>query len=216
MAVLVAAGLAGGAGYALNRVTHNQSADALVAPPQLPTATPSLTASPTLSPTPRPVVTRASPTPSPTPSPTASPTPSPTPPRTYAYPSSGRPYAGLTLSAKLAPRSGNVRTAFAVRISGARDGDGTVWFDRVDWGDGTVTTGRGDPTRCRSWPPLTSPPGPYRPEPDAAAFGPFTHRYPVGVYTVTVRVRSSNGDCKPHGPSAEVATATFTDVVVSG
>jgi hypothetical protein len=215
--LVVSAGLAGGAAYALVQVTDDDTRSTAAATQPTPAAltpTPTPTASPTPSPTPAPVVT-VTPTASPGAVPTATPTPRPTGPvRTYAYPKPTTSYQGLSLSATIDPGNGDTTDVFSVTVK-ATDGDGRTYFAGLDWGDGTTVAADPSPRRCASYPPLTSPPGPYRPQPDARTFGPYRHRFTRGgTYTVTVRVSSVNADCRPNGPQAETSAAVFEKVQV--
>jgi hypothetical protein len=223
VAFVVSLGLAGGAAYALDQATSKKPApsaltepSATPAPEQTPSPTPSPTPSATASPTP-------SPTPSATPSPTRSATPQPTVTRSpaatrYPYPRPTTTYQGLALSAGVNPQTGSVGSVFT--LSGhATDGDGTIYVVGVDWeGNGVFTGGEADPTSCRSYPSPSTKPAPYSPTPGNRTFT-RKHTYSqAGVYTVTVRVRSVNADCRPNGPKAEVQQVTFNgdgSIVVS-
>lgn len=223
LAVLLAGGLLAGSAVAYVEAGDGDGTTKAVAP-VVPTATP--TTEPTPEPTetatvvPTPVATTPAPTASPTPSPSATTSPTPvatsTGTRTYAYPKPTRVYDGLTLSATLNHADGDTATVFSFDLS-ATDGDGTIYFDGIDWGDGTRTPAAASPQRCKSYPPLTSPPGPYRAEPDSyRSNGQYTHRYTrTGDYQVTVRVSSVNADCRPNGPAKETRTATFSGVTIS-
>jgi hypothetical protein len=208
LAVVVAGGLAAGAGYALDAAVSDDSPTALASPTPSPTAVPS--EAPTETPTPTPA---AAPSPTTTPSPTGSATATPvvtsTPGtvRRYAYPAPTRKYAGLALTAELKPSDAPSRT---VSLQGhATDGDGTVFVARIDWGDGTVDPGEATPTSCPAYPSPTAAPGPYQPAPDSRSFTRSHVYHASGDYTVVVTVRSVNADCRPHGPAPETATATF-------
>jgi hypothetical protein len=203
LAVVVAGGLAGAAGYALEQATGDSSPAALPAP------TASTTALPTASPTPTqtPSETPSSTAPSATPTATAVPTATPTT-RLYAYPRPSKTYARLALSASVNPRTGTVGQLFALSAA-TSDGDGTIYVTSVDWGDGTVGAGEANPGACPAYPSPTAQPGGYRPQPDRRNLR-STHRYrQAGRYTVTVQVRSLNADCRPYGPVQEQATARF-------
>ena len=40
--------------------------------------------------------------------------------------------------------------------------------------------------RCKAYPPLTSPPGAYQPQPDKKNYGPYDHTFTApGTYTIT-------------------------------
>jgi hypothetical protein len=202
LAVVVAGGLAGAAGYALEQATGDSSPAALPAPTASPTPRQTLSEAP--SPTPAPTATpTATAVPSATPRPTATPTT-----RLYAYPRPSKTYARLALSASVDPRTGTVGQLFALSAA-TSDGDGTIYVTSVDWGDGTVGAGEADPGACPAYPSPTAQPGDYRPQPDRRNLR-FTHRYrQAGRYTVTVEVRSLNDDCRPYGPAQEQATARF-------
>ncbi|MCW2707280.1 MAG: hypothetical protein JWM22_1122 [Frankiales bacterium] len=206
LAVVVAGGLAGAAGYALEQATGESSPAALPAPTASPTASPTPTQTPTETPTPTPVL---SPTPTATAVPTATPRTTATPTtRFYAYPRPSKTYARLALSASVNPRTGTVGQLFALSAA-TSDGDGTIYVTSVDWGDGTVGAGEANPGACPAYPSPTAQPGGYRPQPDRRNLR-FTHRYrQAGSYTVTVEVRSLNADCRPYGPAQEQATARF-------
>jgi hypothetical protein len=206
LAVVVAGGLAGAAGYALEQATGESSPAALPAPTASPTASPTPTQTPTETPTPTPVL---SPTPTATAVPTATPRTTVTPTtRFYAYPRPSKTYARLALSASVNPRTGTVGQLFALSAA-TSDGDGTIYVTSVDWGDGTVGAGEANPGACPAYPSPTAQPGGYRPQPDRRNLR-FTHRYrQAGRYTVTVEVRSLNADCRPYGPAQEQATARF-------
>jgi hypothetical protein len=224
-AVVVSALLAGTAAYALDQATDDSAPTVLSSPE--PVVTESPTAEPTVDPTLAPIPTLTPlPTLSPTPTSTASPThsasptasqtavvtASPTPRRIYPYPKPTTVYAGLALSAKLIPRGGS---QYAVSVvteddrNGATDGDGTIYLESLSWNDGPLVRGV-NPTSCRSYPPLTSPPGPYQPEPDSKR-ATYEHTYPSGPanYHIVLTIRSVNADCKPNGPKPETATLEF-------
>lgn len=217
--LLVAALLAGLSGYALTNAGDEGS-------PQLtlPTAGPS----PTLSSTPKA-------TPSTTPSPTATASPAPTETSTsthrptatphstrtssggsgtYAYPKPSRRYDGLRLTGQFTGKNVTVGDPYKVSAV-ATDGDGTIYFTGLDWGDGSKVPGQASPQHCKSYPPLHSPPGPYQPQPDKKNFGPFNHTYVTpGTYTIIVKVASVNADCRPNGPKPE-ATSVALKVTVT-
>lgn len=176
-----------------------------VLPDSTPSPTPTPTDVPTDAPSATPTAAPAESTPAtvaPPATPEASATASPTGPVSYDYPRPTRGYEQLYLSATNTPGGGYEQTTFALSLR-STDGDGEIYFDGLTWGDGTGVAAQGSPQRCASYPPLTSPPPPYSPEPDAATFS-YRHRYPaVGTYTITVQVASVSKDCKPHGPRAE-------------
>ena len=215
LAVLVSAGLVAGAtGLYLaageeeetKAVSPQVTSGVAPSPTPLPTfSTPSPTAAPTSSPT-----AAATATPSASPSATASASPGPSRTggsTTYAYPKPTRTYDGLRLSATMNPGDGFTTTTFRLSVT-ASDGDGTIYLESIDWGDGTRTT-TPNPQACKSYPPLTSPPGAYSPQADSYDKA-FTHRYTrTGTFTVRVTVTSVNKDCRPNGPARESRTAVF-------
>lgn len=229
IAVLVAAGLTGGAAYALLEATDDGNAvGTAVALP-----TPSLSQAPVATPTPEVTPTpdaTVAPTgaPSPTATPTATPsaraTASPTPrtstaaAKTYPYPRPTDKRGGMYLSSTIDPGNGTTETVFGVSAK-ASDGDGTLYFAGLDWGDGTKVPSDPNPQKCKSYPSPTSPPPPYKAQPDTYERTPanaFRHTYAKpGNYTVVIRVSSVNADCRPYGPSAETLTVTFNNVLVT-
>lgn len=227
LAVVVAGTLAAGSGYALHEATDDTvgattSAASTPLPSDAPTPEPSET--PTASPTPAPVVTArptTTPTPSVTPSPSASASASPTASpratptvRYYPYPSPTTSYASLYFqSAKVTPEdSGTLTVDLEAR---AVDGDGTIFVTAIDWGDGHTDGGEPDPSGCPAYPSPTSNPGPYKPQPDDRIIATSHHYATAGTYTVAIRVRSINADCRPRGPAHETAVATLRGVGVS-
>lgn len=214
LALAIAALLAAGTAAALI-----QSGDA--EPVVLPTAAPISTATPT--PTPSPTATPSSTaTPSATPSPTSTATGGSTTggssgsgggtttggssTHTYAYPKPPKGgYDGLRLKVTVDPGSGPLGTVFKVTATGT-DGDGTIYFNGLSWGDGTGEPAQKSPQRCKSYPPPTSPPGAYQPDPDKKDYS-FSHRYLApGKYTITVKIASVNETCKPNGPATQYQT----------
>lgn len=168
-----------------------------------PTTEPSASASPTSVPS-------ASPTAAPSATATASPTPSRSSSTTYAYPRPTRTYDGLRLSATMNPGDGYTTTRFSMTVT-ASDGDGAVYLKSIDWGDGTTTT-EPNPQSCKTYPPLTSPPGAYEPQSSSYKKS-FPHTYRAeGDYTVVVTVASVNKDCRPNGPAREERVARFDGV----
>jgi hypothetical protein len=127
----------------------------------------------------------------------------------YPYPKPTTTYAGLALNAGVDPQTGSVGTVFTLSAR-ATDGDGSIYLVGIDWdGNGTFTDGEADPTRCKSFPSPSTKPGPYQPAPGDRSFT-RRHKYTqAGIYTVTIRVRSVNADCRPYGPKAEVQQITF-------
>jgi hypothetical protein len=218
-AFVLAAGLAVGAGIVFANAgddTTSRATSPLVTPAptstaSVPTPEPSVEVTATAEPTPTATATASA---SATATASASATPSATgsPGTTYAYPKPSRQYDGLALRATLDPGNGTTDTVFHLTIKGS-DGDGTVRFTGLTYGDNTREPAQADPTRCKSYPPLTSPPGAYQPEPSARTYA-FTHRYArPGRYTLTMHLASVNADCKPHGPVAETRDAAFTVIV---
>jgi hypothetical protein len=204
LAVLVAGGLAGAAGYALEQATGDSSQAALPSPTASTTASPTPIQTPSERPSPTPAsIATATAVPTATPRTTATPTT-----RFYAYPRPSKTYARLALSASVDPRTGTVGQLFTLSAA-TSDGDGTIYVTSVDWGDGTVGAGEANPGACPAYPSPTAQPGGYRPQPDRRNLR-STHRYrQAGRYTVTVQVRSLNADCRPYGPVQEQATARF-------
>ncbi|MCU1622143.1 MAG: hypothetical protein JWL79_988 [Frankiales bacterium] len=206
LAVLVAAGLAGGGAYALSQATGDSTPTAQTTPSAEPVVTPSES--------PAPVPTTATPTSTPTSTvsatATATPTVSTSPtPRRYPYPSPTKGYRGLALTASMNTPRGTVGQSFTLQ-GHATDGDGTIFVTSVDWGDGTVDGGEPSPTSCPAYPSPSANPGPYQPEPDSRSFA-RSHAYAnPGDYKVVVTVRSVNADCHPHGPIAETLSLAFT------
>ena len=219
VALVVAAGLATGAGVVFSNAgdgTTSRAVSPVVTPAptqtaDVPTSAPSAEVTATATPEATPSAT-ATPTATATASatPSASVSPGTT---TYAYPRPGKKYDGLVLRGTLDPGNGSTDTTFHLTIKGS-DGDGTVRFFGVTYGDGASEPAEADPTRCKSYPPLTSPPGAYTPEPSARTYS-FTHRYTrPGRYTLTMHLVSVNADCKPHGPARETRDAAFTVTVI--
>lgn len=227
-AFVVAAGLVGGATVAFVNAgdeddTKARSPLAGATPSPSASPTPEATVEPTPEPTPSPTATASA-----TPAATASASPSATTsasPRasassspattTYAYPKPTRSYDGLRAKATLDPGSGNTGTTFELTASGT-DGDGEIYLATLNWGDGT-SSAEASPQRCKTYPPLTSPPGAYQPSPDSATFV-RRHTYAKpGTYTLTVQLESVNKDCKPNGPAKERSSLpSITVKVVAG
>lgn len=216
VAFIVAAGLAGGAGVIYVNAgddTTSVATSPVVTPApsqtvQVPTTapTPDVTASASASATPTATAT-ATASASATPSPTLSPGT-----KTYPYPRPTQGYEGLILRGTLNPGGGTTATVFHLTLRGT-DGDGTIGFNGLTYGDGAGEAAAPHRVGCRNYPPLTSPPGAYQPEPDSQTYT-FRHRYTAaGTYTLTMHLTSSNADCKPHGPKSEARDAQFTVVV---
>jgi hypothetical protein len=203
LAVLVAAGLAAGAAYALIQAASDSTPTAQATPSVEPVVTPSE------SPTPVPTTVTPTATTSATATPTSTATVSTSPtPRRYPYPSPTKGYRGLALTASMNTPRGTVGQTFTLQ-GHATDGDGTVFVTSVDWGDGTVDGGEPSPSSCPAYPSPSANPGPYRPEPDSRSFA-RTHAYAnPGDYKVVVTVRSVNADCHPHGPIPETLSLAF-------
>lgn len=212
LAVLVSAGLVAGATVAYVNAGDedpSRAVDVPVAAGASPTAEPVPTEAPTEAPSATPsATTTASPTAAPTASAAASPSPSRTgSSTTYPYPKPTRTYDGLRLSATMNPGDGYTTTRFTMSVT-ASDGDGTIYLKSISWGDGTTTT-EPNPQSCKSYPPLTSPPGAYQPQADDYKRS-FPHTYKAeGDYKVVVTVASVNKDCRPNGPRTEERTAVF-------
>jgi hypothetical protein len=202
LAVVVSGGLVGAGAYALDQSSEpGIPAAALASPTPEPT-----TETPTETPEPTPTL---SPTPRPTPTATRSATPQPTIGR-YPFPSPTAKYAGLALTAVIDGDSNDASGHTFVLQGDATDGDGTIFVNSVNWGDGTADGGESSPASCPAYASPTSPPGPYRPDPDHRKFA-RKHTYTKsGPYTVVVSVRSINVDCRPNGPKPETATVRFT------
>ena len=189
----------------------SKAVDVPVAPGVVPTPTPVATFSPSETPSASASAT-ATAAPTASPSATASASASASPSKTassgtYAYPKPTRTYDGLRLSATMNPGDGYTTTRFSMSVT-ASDGDGTVYLQSIDWGDGTKTS-EANPQACKSYPPLTSPPGAYQPQADSYKRS-FPHTYRnAGNYTVTVTVASVNKDCRPNGPAREDRVARF-------
>ena len=204
VALLLSAGLAVGAAVALVdarddnpapvRVSEPSPSPTVSPTPEM-TPTPEAAAAPEISPTA--TASAASTTSAPPPSATAS-----TSTKTYAYPRPSGSSDPLVLSATLNPGGGPSDTNFELTVKGT-DGDGTVYFGGLTWGDGASVAAQSSPQRCKSYPPLTSPPGAYQPEPDKKTFV-YHHVFPhAGRYVIKVTISSVNADCKPHGPQPE-------------
>lgn len=210
LAFLVAGGLVAGATVAF---VNSGDEDTTKAASPIAGATASPTASATPDPTPEPTVA-----PTPTPSASAAPSPSTTASaspsasvsasasagtgKTFAYPKPSRTYDGLRATATINPGGGNTGTTFDLTVKGT-DGDGEIYFAGLTWGDGSSVPAEASPQQCKTYPPLTSPPGAYQPSPDSASYT-KSHRFArPGTYTVTVQIASVNKDCKPGGPASE-------------
>lgn len=115
----------------------------------------------------------------------------------------------LTLTADHNEEVGDIYTV----VGKATDGDGTIYFTGMTWGDGASEPRQSSPRKCKSYPPLTSPPGPYQPDPDSKTYT-FNHRYLApGDYKITFRVASLNADCRPNGPKDETRVLSVTVTV---
>ena len=215
LALVIAAVLAAGAGYAFSNAGDDSSPSIGALPTTSPTPTESATATPTATPS-----ETATPAPTETASPAATPTATrtttshpTTASQTYAYP---RPpsqgYEGLQMSMTASNEGDNDADPldYTVTVT-ASDKDGTIYFNGLSWGDGTSQPAQADPQHCKSWPPLTSPPGPYQPHPDSKKWV-FHHRYPAldKGYVITAKVASVNADCHPHGPRREDKSLSVT------
>lgn len=218
-ALVVALGLTGGAvAVFLNAgndgttvatnptITASPSASPTPEPTTEPTAEASATATPTAS---------ASATTTPTASASASPTASATGTFPYAKPS--KTYDGLVLTSTISNSSGTTATTFRMTQLKATDGDGTIYFDSILWGDGTSTAGTGSPQKCKTYPPLTAPAPAYQPQPDSyLSSNQYSHRYKSpGTYRIVVKVSSVNVDCRPNGPKTESSVNIFPPVLVT-
>ena len=212
LAVLVSAGLVAGATVAYVNAGDESPSKAVevpVTPGVAPTSAPLPSEAPSETPSASPTAVAPTATPSATPSATASPSPSKSSGGTtaYAYPRPTRTYDGLRLSATMNPGDGYTTTRFSMSVT-ASDGDGTIYLQSIDWGDGTKTA-EADPTACKTYPSPTSQPGPYEPQADSYQKA-FPHTYAkAGDYVVVVTVASVNKDCRPHGPSREDRVARF-------
>jgi hypothetical protein len=213
LALLIAAVLAAGSVYAFVNAGDGSgpTIDALPSPSATasesptPSPTPSVTPSETSTPTPTPTATQGS-SPRATPKATSSATRTSSPrsssSTTYAYPKPSRDYDRLQLTITANPEHGTVGETFRV-VGTATDGDGRIYFTGMSWGDGSSEPAGSNPQHCKSWPPLTSRPGPYQPRPDKKRYA-FDHQYLTpGDYTITFHVRSVNEDCRPNGPKRE-------------
>lgn len=213
VSLIISAMLAGLAGVALiNAGDDTGPTKGLPPAGPLPTLSPTRPATP--SPTPTPTAT-ATATPTATASPTATATATakptatktatakPTTQQTYAYPKPTRSYAPLQVTMRSSRGAGEVGDTFSITAV-ATDGDGEIYMNGLDFGDGTTVPAQSSPKKCKAYPPLHSPPGAYQAEPDKKDFGPYTHKYLApGTYTITMRVASVNADCKPNGPKDE-------------
>ena len=72
--------------------------------------------------------------------------------------------------------AGEVGDTFSVTAV-ATDGDGEIYMNGLDFGDGTTVPAQTSPKKCKAYPPLHSPPGAYQAEPDKKDFGPYSHKY---------------------------------------
>ena len=196
VALLVSTGLVGGAGYALVTARDDQGSDTNAGASTSPTTSPTPEASPGVTVSPTPDVT-VSPTAGASASASASATASATATsssKTYDYPRSPG-YSGLVLTVTNNPGSGPVGTNFELTVKG-HDGDGTIYFGGLTWGDGTSVSPDASPQHCKSYPPLTSPPGAYQPQPDDLK-NVYHHRFLTpGHYVITVSI-----SCTPETPS---------------
>jgi hypothetical protein len=222
VALLVSAGLAGGAAYALVNASDDKGTTTATGQP-LPGAT---SAAPVETPAGVPLVfptDEPTPTPAPTPTPTASPTPTPTPATSpsaspkpaatsatvtrYPYPSNPGTAAGLRFTASSQARGYTTTTDVTITAS---DGDGDITFGGLTWGDGTSMGPEAVPAHCLAYPSPTSAPGAYQPHGDKRTFT-YSHTYPTGQdYTINLTVRSGNDECRPNGPAAESRSAALT------
>lgn len=222
VALVLSAGLAGGGAVAFVNAGDDPATKA-ISPilPNIAIPSPSVTSTPVPTPTPTPTQTQT-PSPSPTASarvtatPTASPTAGTT--KTYTYPKATTLYDGMALSATINHDRGTTATKFAITLK-ATDGDGTIYFDGIDWGDGSSLAGTGNPRKCGTYPTPTAQPGPYKPQSstyERTSANAFTHTYSTaGDYKITVTVSSVNADCRPNGPEAETRVAVFPKVPVT-
>jgi hypothetical protein len=207
LALAIAAVLAAGSIFALLNAGDDSGPKVDALPTTSPAATE--TPSPTASPTPTETATSS-------PEPTATATAAPTTTRTstskpttsgttYAYPRPTRRYEGLQMSVDATNEGDGDADPLDYTVTvHATDGDGTIYFNGLSWGDGTSQPAQANPQRCKSYPPLTSPAGPYDPQNDSKTYV-FHHHYPAlnKAYTITVKVASVNVDCRPHGPARE-------------
>ena len=217
LALLVSAGLAGGAAYALinasdDRGTTTATGSPLAgSTPAVPVQTPSLQpALPTSTATPTPAVT---PSTTPTPAPSGSPSASPRPSRSsvavtrYPYPANPGTAAGLRFTASSQAEGYSTTTVITIM---ATDGDGDITFGGLTWGDGNAEAPEAVPGTCPAYPSPTAAPGPYQPHSGKRTFT-YRHTYTTDQdYTINLTVKSGNDTCRPHGPAAESRSAALT------
>ena len=207
LALVIAAVLAAGAAFALVNA-GDDSGPRLTLPTLSPTPTDTASATPSATPTatatPSATAT-ASPTATSKPTATAKPSATSTSgSHTYAYPKPTHTYAGLELTIH-SPSNNEPPGSDFVLTAKATDGDGTIFFNGMSWGDGSTEPAQANPQHCKSYPqPPTSPQGSYQPQSDSKTFT-FHHRYLVGGrdYVITVKVASVNVDCRPNGPKRQ-------------
>lgn len=220
VALVVSAGLAGGAAYALVNAADDQGTTTATgqplpgfgpSPSQAPVVLPTDAATPTAAATATP---RATPTASPTLSPRTSPSPSASqkPAATtatvsrYPYPANPGTAAGLRLTAKSQAQGYSTTTVLTIT---ATDGDGNITFGGLTWGDGTSVGPEAVPGHCPAYPSPTAAPGPYQPRGDERTFT-YSHTYPTDQdYTINLTVKSGNDTCRPHGPTPESRSAAL-------
>jgi hypothetical protein len=213
IALLVSAGLAGGAAYALVDVSDDKGTTTATGSP-LVGSTP---AAPVETPSAPPVVlptATATPAVRPTPSLSASPSPSssPKPSRTstavtrYPFPSNPGTAAGLRFTASSQAQGYSTTTTITIT---ATDGDGDITFGGLTWGDGTSMGPEAVPGTCPAYPSPTAAPGRYQPRGDKRTFT-YSHTYATDQdYTINLTVKSGNDACRPHGPAAESRSAAL-------
>jgi hypothetical protein len=209
LAVVAAAGLAGGAAVALVNAGDDSAVTASAAAP-----TPAATSSVTPSPTPAPELTpTAAPTPSATPAATPSATASASASASarasatrYAFPVPTRQYDGLRFTATNQVQGATTVTVLTIT---ATDGDGEISFGGLTWGDGSSAPAEAGPGRCPVTPSPTAAPGPYAPHATKRTLT-LRHTYPSKQpVSITVTMRSANTTCRPNGPKAEAQTLTL-------
>lgn len=203
LGLVVSAVLAGGAGVALVKASDDKGATT-AAPTAAPVVTPSVTpaATPSAEPTPTPELV-ATLTATPSPSATAVATASSV--RKYPYPKPTRGYAALFYRATNTPGTGTTDTTFTLTIK-ASDGDGSITFGGLTWGDGSSEAAEPVPGPCSPRPSPTTQPPPYQPDPDSRVLS-YHHRYvAAGNFNVLTTVNSGNPTCRPHGAPSESQT----------